>query len=135
MTIRTITINTDTHKVVPLQSDPAQTAEGVKALQENGAPGKFDMLAVDVDDVYQAMLAAAPEVPTGWQPIESAPQDGTPILLHRNIVPIYTSCGEWADHRGGYWTTDFFDSVTPEQLMAGQPTHWMPLPQPPKVMP
>lgn len=63
-----------------------------------------------------------------WLPIEGAPKDGTPILAwdgDRMTVVIWqplTENGYWSLHVcGGYaYTGDF------------SPTHWMPLPAPPK---
>lgn len=67
-----------------------------------------------------------------WQPIESAPMDGTPILawcVHPHArwatdnkdwsAAVVT---QWIDHNGGGWTWNG---------MAGTFTHWMPLPTPP----
>lgn len=64
-----------------------------------------------------------------WQPIESAPKDGTPFL------------GAFKD-TGGWkilifvWSRSysrFLDSGDAEVIEDyDQPTHWMPLPEPPK---
>jgi hypothetical protein len=53
-----------------------------------------------------------------WQPIETAPRDGTVILVY---APGLFQTAAWVD---GYWTTaceNWLDDVT----------HWMPLPEPP----
>lgn len=70
--------------------------------------------------------AAAAEVRgDGWQPIESASriEDDTEILLsdgNHIVVAIYWECySNWVDP---YEFCPCFD----------KPTHWMPLPQPPK---
>jgi hypothetical protein len=61
-----------------------------------------------------------PETMSEWQPIETAPKDGTVILAWRKhatipmIVRFYY--GEWDS-----------DGVHVSHL-----THWMPLPEPPK---
>ena len=64
---------------------------------------------------------------TDWQPIETAPKDGTTIfgtsakMGHRGMVH-FNSDGEW----------EFVDGLT--NLPAGVgflPTHWMPLPESP----
>lgn len=64
-----------------------------------------------------------------WQKIESAPRDGTRILLWPRIIR----------HRGrhygqrrpeiGYWWTHA--DRTGSWVGAGKPTHWMHLPPPP----
>ena len=64
-----------------------------------------------------------------WQPIETAPKDGTKILgawpqlrKHKwwTIQPVFFHCGDWIHG----WDED--------EDLALHPTHWMPLPEPPK---
>lgn len=86
-----------------------------------------------------------------WQPIETAPRDGTPLLLYlkreperhyplRGIVPNY-AIGFW-EHRcwkaiegedcgsmGGEFTGWMEDWVGLDL----EPTHWLPLPPPPQM--
>jgi hypothetical protein len=65
----------------------------------------------------------------GWQPIETAPKDETTIVAtrnevgHRSYTLIFWSIvdHEWA----GYTAED------EKRLVKFQPTHWMPLPEPP----
>lgn len=80
----------------------------------------------------ELIAAKSAKIPEGLQPIETAPKDGTLILLCRNIGQVYRSAGQWTEHRGGYWTTDFAECVSDEAMMAAQPTHWMHLPAAPK---
>ena len=54
-----------------------------------------------------------------WQPIESAPKDGTEILLYP-----YAVC-KWDTEDGAFFRDD--SDIWPQH-----PTHWMPLPKPPK---
>jgi hypothetical protein len=62
---------------------------------------------------------------TDWQPIETAPRDGTEIIVCRRFEGRkFMGVVMWD---GRYWTIDYgfpfyFDN----------PTHWMPLPEPPK---
>lgn len=58
-----------------------------------------------------------------WQPISSAPRDGTLVILWSRIGPggadlYYRANGVWNSPRGF--------------LSDGDATHWMPLPPPPK---
>lgn len=68
----------------------------------------------------------------GWQPIATAPKDGTTILLYGEGA---VTVGGWmsaADQgaepdeeyliAAGWWSLDLRDNA---------PTHWMPLPDPP----
>lgn len=60
---------------------------------------------------------------TDWQPIETAPRDGTRVLLFR---------GEWMESMGiGYWSNDWMEFTMVGGECFPGPTHWMPLPPPP----
>jgi hypothetical protein len=66
---------------------------------------------------------------TEWQPIETAPKDGTRILFLAYGDTVYL--GQWSDHWGS------FEPEYSEVPMFNEPdddrdvTHWMPLPLPP----
>ena len=70
-----------------------------------------------------------------WQTIESAPKDGTWILLFvtepaGSDYAIATGEPEgWSHIDVGRWHDDVGEF---ERVHAGEPTHWMPLPPPPK---
>lgn len=55
-----------------------------------------------------------------WQPIETAPRDGTPVLLY--ITPDVQCVGEWSTIVGAFYHGET-DRIAP--------THWQPLPEPP----
>ena len=94
----------------------------------------------------RALLAAAPQAhQTAWLPIESAPRDKTILLGYRN------SHGHWRTLRGEWFSREEIDEMweEPDGVEPGwfetsveaddvpnvwrtNPTHWMPLPQPPK---
>lgn len=71
-----------------------------------------------------------------WQPIETAPKDGTWVLLRGNSGYIRTpyrvavGCDD-AEYRPlSPWQTSERRSFTDD---GGAPTHWMPLPDPPEA--
>ncbi len=70
--------------------------------------------------------AGAPE---GWKPIETAPRDGTPILLFARGLHAQASIrlvGWWAYGHG--WIEAAFAPNHPTGVV---PSHWMPLPAAP----
>ena len=67
-----------------------------------------------------------------WQPIETAPKDGTRILLARcgknetgADLGVWWACAGWWSDKWNVW----FDGVEPSGLH--KPTHWMHLPEAP----
>lgn len=70
-----------------------------------------------------------------WQPIETAPKDGTQVLLIRWVPDTrrhgWMDIDRWATKEEGRgWVG--FGSFNPEFWPA---THWMPLPAPPTTKP
>ena len=69
-----------------------------------------------------------------WQPIETAPRDGTYILLgytqQGDEMPTGLFVGVGSLHENGkLWVINSWDNEK------AWPTHWMPLPDPPEVKP
>jgi hypothetical protein len=66
-----------------------------------------------------------------WLPIEIAPK--TPF---ETIILGYQAVDGWAgESNEGYWSPsggEWRASTSPEWIDQPQPTHWMPLPEPPK---
>lgn len=61
-----------------------------------------------------------------WQPIETAPRDGTNVLLWTGDIYLAHEIASW-DWRIEKW-------VTPDETLeigSQVPTHWLPLPEPP----
>ena len=63
-----------------------------------------------------------------WQPIETAPKDGSVVLLYVGMIRPDYACAHWNGH--------FWEVINPECVCDGfwsefgQPTHWMPLSPP-----
>ena len=82
------------------------------------------------DDIIAAVLALAPGL-SGWQPIETAPKDGTVVLLWEryNDVPIVgaysTHRGKWYADASNYDTSG--DAVVIDKLLQEYITHWQPI--------
>lgn len=74
-----------------------------------------------------------------WQPIETAPKDGTRVLLYRESRFEWTRIivGQWDTERFAnkprpYWTHDLERLTGKTEARATTVTHWQPLPEPPK---
>ena len=95
---------------------------------------------------YREAIDALRAQPTGWQPIETAPKDGTFILLtggttsedDYNKEGVETSrpvTAKWLNdpycESDSGWVYDYWDG----NWRSGydKPTHWMPLPEVPSV--
>jgi hypothetical protein len=96
----------------------------IRIAEECGAFVEVD--TVGSLDFYErfAVAVEANCVPK-WQPIDTAPKDGTKILAYTNDgykFPLVSQC-VWDD---GWWP-DVWES--PENPI--EPTHWMPLPSAP----
>jgi hypothetical protein len=85
-------------------------------------------------DHGRGRVAANEEAMSEWQPIETAPTDGTWVLVWGPSQRWSSVMMAWfaLNHRSGkaYWkdSTEWDDY----ELVDDQPTHWMPLPEPPK---
>jgi len=121
--LKTITINTDTHKVVPLE--PTEEMEGAGRYSRDCPVSGSDK----PEDIYKAMLAAAPEYKHLLLPIETAPKDGTPILLCTadGIVEAQWERRKW-EQSPCYSTYEGCGAAE----IGCKPTHWMPLPTAPE---
>jgi len=65
-----------------------------------------------------------------WQPIETAPKDGTPILCMMSGGYVVAT---WCRHRAykHCWAWMAMPWPKCDFLLAVEPTHWMPLPTAP----
>lgn len=142
-------------KMVPIEPTP----EIVKAMAESQAvddEGEFPSLHDLIDfsgenktqaaikAAYRAMISASP-LPTmpvrdSWQPIETAPKDGTDILICKawdasgnpmceNSHALFTQrAAWWAGENGGNGSWIVYNSMALDPECFFEPTHWMPVP-------
>lgn len=85
---------------------------------------KIAKLRDEVGSAVNCYIPLAAAVPEGWKPIETAPMDGTVVLLHR-----------WSTSFAGYYGgADSGWRINAPGLPAigPLPTHWMPIPASPK---
>ena len=70
------------------------------------------------------MMSSTPPNAAAWQPIATAPRDGTDIIVYRPTCKPNVYIPQVG--------TDYFNkSGWQNSTDADQPTHWMPLPDPP----
>lgn len=97
----------------------------------------FDAIAdrdATIARLSEALAEAEKKGAEDWQPIETAPRDGTRIILLRKNGPVF---GCWDDDRYStkprpYWTHDQVRAFGNVDARKVPPTHWMPLPAPPR---
>lgn len=76
-----------------------------------------------------------------WQPIETAPKDGTAILAYNPMIGAYSTAytTRFVPDKpyGGGFPCGYWPNGTPGSDNFGrwdcQPTHWLPLPPPPTL--
>jgi hypothetical protein len=69
-----------------------------------------------------------------WQSIETAPKNGTPILLwigHRLIEAKWEDTW-WNEDRTGAWAARWAEIDSYGVVIDEDPTHWMPVPRAPQ---
>lgn len=104
--------------------------------------GKLDKYskAFFLEKARVALEAADVVRPSGWQPIETAPKDGTEIIItngcdtctgkyHKSVVQNYTPF--FAQSVNGELRNEGFDYRI-EPVYFYKPAYWQPLPEPPK---
>ena len=64
-----------------------------------------------------------------WQPIESAPKDGPPVLIA--TADGFVGEARYHEDEDGWWWANTHPTDATDGS-AERPTHWMPLPDPPK---
>ena len=108
---------------------PQDSVAYAKALAAQKSPETAALVdqLIEVAETARREGFEAGLVADKWQPIETAPKDGTEILLLGNLVPPCVDAGEksrviayWTDHNSGGWVWHGAPST--------KFTHWQPLP-------
>lgn len=74
-----------------------------------------------------------------WHPIETAKKDGTPVMGRRSFADRYTGKLHYEKHKTFWGKTSHVPMYgwnhgrDVENLNLWNPTHWMPLPDPPET--
>ena len=90
-------------------------------------PPTYEELDVLYADAVMDILRLKAEARSKWQPIETAPKDGTKVIVCIAGKEYNSDCAFW---RRGYWVI-YKGSVL--IILEFEPTHWMPLPTPMEV--
>lgn len=120
-------------------STPSDALEAARRILKQPAHYDDDELLMDARIVAEVFLAASP---SPWRDMESAPKDGTRILADCGAVyrkPYAVRVLLWYDAlqwEGEYgpdsgWILDLPDETIDAEFVERDPTHWMPLPEPP----
>ena len=110
-----------------------QVVKALEYLQQENERQRFDILAMNqsldlLREENGRLKADAERIE--WQPIETAPKDGTDILVMTGETMHVV---RWINIHGDfdYWAVDD-NKHGPFTLRGKAPTNWMPLPEPPK---
>ncbi len=88
------------------------------------------LIVIETVDEILEMITGPPEISGGWLPIETAPRDGTYVLLAGPsgyiTTPLRAHVGRWGTtYKENRWITHSNDDFTDD---GEEPTLWMPLP-------
>lgn len=104
--------------------------EATKELMEI-PPGDYRRLQENISRIIDMASKLPPPSQIQWQPIDTAPRDGTAILVYVACVITTAEWKKWEENGrdNGYW--DLCESGTFAEDGICYPTHWMPLPERP----
>jgi len=135
--LKTITINTETHRVVPVEMTEEMMRE-VQMCSEIGAhiisnwSGAYEALRAH----YSVEIAAAPAFnESAWQPIENAPRDFCTSFIGFNGDLVFDVSWQHPEYSPkGYcaWCISENDSQGQMNVEVKGLTHWMPNPSAPE---
>lgn len=124
------------HKAQQSSDIQRQMAEAKSLRQEGHDPPRDDLYmwpTPEHTDEWKAadrLTSLEAELVRRWQPIETAPKDGTNVVLASSERVTF---GRWLDNSQTRWPWEGW--ITPDGPWGPKatkaPTHWMPLPEPP----
>ena len=94
----------------------------------SGAP--MDLPYVAKRKLRAAISSALEQARPQWQPIQTAPRDGSPVLIFTPKARTQVREAWWAlDYEGGpgHWQTPICPTGRGYTVLAEAATHWMPL--------
>lgn len=105
----------------------AQTADSLQTAIDYATAAREDLMILCERVKALANLTEQDEAPPldEWQPIETAPKDGTLVLIFDEKVDVYMA--SWINQSGLHPKPGWIDA----EGDPCEPTHWKPLPQPP----
>lgn len=97
---------------------------------------------LEVQELRTALSEAEQRKNDEWKPIETAPKDGSKVILF-TVHPgddfgepfSKVQIGSWQEGNGLPIDHDFYREPEWETQWVGEPTHWRPLPSPPVLIP
>lgn len=121
------------------------TPEGY-AVESSTEKGSVQIYPAAALEIAEGTNDQVKESPGNWQPIDTAPLDGTIVLLHKS-GEVFAGWYEESDGYGCVYGWNFVDDSTVNLQFATDgdyiipnafgkehgPTHWMPLPKAPDV--
>jgi hypothetical protein len=96
----------------------------------------IDLLRADAARLIRDLSTAPTATP--WQPIETAPKDGTPVMVWPPTFHGLVSCAAWIDDESNPYTENkrWVRHDARNQIQKGiHITHWAPIPAGPEVTP
>jgi hypothetical protein len=96
-------------------------------IDANGNANCWMRVSMLITEALQ--YSAQPAVPEDWRPIETAPKDGTPVLL--GWYETWPKL-EWVTESSAAGNADI--AKQGHGYLHGYAKHWMPLPKPPVIL-
>lgn len=115
-----------TRSIAEIESDLVRTVEAIGFCQEHGLILKHETRAEELRKELKEARAAIRAV-SGWQPIETAPKDGRPIIVYMPWNGLVRTAHYKPNHRRPEqpWCVHWDNT---NKTQAGSPSLWMPLP-------